>query len=142
MNCSCLSSPSLTEVQSTVIRLHDEAHLSFDQIGRQLEVNGARARQIYVEAHARQRDLAANGVHAICCLPGRARSVLQACGLNSWAETRAAMETGELRAAQGGHVVLWRKQLLGAVSRKTWAVIYEWAGRPLVPFYNCKNLNQ
>jgi hypothetical protein len=133
MNHSRLSRQPLTDVQAAVVRLHDEAQLSFEQIGRQSDVTRTRVRQIYFEAHARLRDFNANGYTAICLLPGRARSVLKSCGLTSWAETRAAMEAGHLQAQQGGHLVFWRKQLLWSVSRKTWSVLYEWAGRPVLP---------
>ena len=128
-----LSREPLTDVQATVIRLHDEAQLSFYQIGRQLEVTATRVRQIYVTAHARLRDFTAHGPTAVCLLPGRARWILEYCGYQSWAEVPAAMETGELQILHEGRNVYWQKTMLPSVSRKTWSILYEWAGRPVLP---------
>lgn len=131
-----LSRQPVTDVQATVVRLHDEAHLSLDQIAQQLDVTKERVRQIYVAAHAALQDFADHGPKAICLLPGRARSVLNHCNYHSWAEVRAAMENGELQILQGGIMVYWRKSSLRSVGRKTWFALYEWAGRPVMPHCN------
>lgn len=127
------SSQPLNEVQAAVLRLHDEAHLSFDQIARQLDVTTSRTRQIYRVAATRAADLAANGPHAICLLPGRARWVVRSCGYRSRAEVRTAMEAGELCTWNHGEAVYWHETMLRGVSRKTWCALYEWAGRPVLP---------
>jgi len=120
----------VSEVQAAVVRLHDEARLSFIQIARQLEVTDSRVKQIYAEAHHCLRDFAAHGPKAICLLPGRARWLLEYCGYQSWAEVRTAMETGELQLTLSGAGVLWQKTMLPSVSHKTWSALYDWAGRP------------
>jgi hypothetical protein len=120
-------------MQAAVVHLRDEAHLTFDQIGRQLEVTPVRVRQIYRQAHGYLSDFAAHGPKAICLLPPRARTVLKFCGYQSWAEVRTAMETGELQMLHGGHSVFWQRTPLTSVGPKTWAVLYEWAGQPIMP---------
>lgn len=124
---------ALSEVQAAVVGLRDEVGLGFDQIARQLEVSGTRAQQIYREALDRRREVAVNGSRAVCLLPGRARWVLEFCGYTSWAQVRAAMETGELQAWHEGEAVYWRRTMLRSVGRKTWAALYEWAERPILP---------
>jgi hypothetical protein len=123
----------LSEIEFTVLRLRDEARLGFTQIGRQLEVSSARANQIYRGAQAKQRDFATNGSRALCLLPARARRILAFCELKTWAETRAAMEAGELYAKCNGGAVFWLKLMIPSISRKTWEVLYDWAGRPQIP---------
>lgn len=123
----------LSEIESTVLRLRDEAQLSFKRIGRQMEVSGARANQIYRYAQAKQRDFAANGSQSLSLLPARARRILTFCQLKTWAETRAAMEAGELYARQNGVAVFWLKLMIPSISQKTWEILYDWAGRPPLP---------
>ncbi len=122
-----------TDVHAAVLRLHDDARLTFREIARQLDLCPQRAVQIYHEAATRAADLAANGPHAICLLPGRARWILEHCGFHSRAEVRAAMESGELCTLGAGTAVYYRKSMLPSVSRKTWFALYDWAGRPEMP---------
>jgi hypothetical protein len=127
------SSQPLNEVQAAVLRLHDEAQLSFDHIARQLDVSTRRVRQIYRVAATRAADLAANGPHALCLLPARARWVVHACGYHSRAEVRTAMEAGELVTWNRGAAVFWHKTMLRGVGHKTWFALYKWAGQPVLP---------
>jgi hypothetical protein len=140
MNHSRLSREPLTDVQATVVRLRDEAQLTFAQISQQLEVSPVRVRQIYRQAHDHLRDFAAHGQRAIRLLPPRARTVVRYCGYHSWADVRAAMETGELQMSRGGATVCWQKTVLRSVNRKTWAALYEWAGRPAMPPYTWESI--
>ena len=133
MNHSRLSREPVTDVQAAVVKLHDEAQLTFAQIGQQLDVTPVRVAQIYRKAHEHLRDFAAHGSKAICLLPPRARTIVKSCGYQSWANVRTAMETGELQTMQDGISVFWKKKMLSSVGPKTWSVLYEWAGQPIMP---------
>lgn len=142
MNHSRLSSEPLTDVQATVVQLHDDAQLSFAQIGQQLDVTPVRVRQIYRKAHDHLRDFSLHGSKAICLLPPRARTIVEYCGYQSWANVRTAMETGELQALNGGISVFWQKTMLRSVGLKMWSVLYEWAGQPSMPPCDLHSINR
>ena len=123
----------LNEHEEIVVRLREEQKLTCREIGRQLEVSTSRVGQIYAEAKTKLNDFAENGEDALSQLPMRVRRVVMDCEIGSRALARAAIESGRLSWNEGIGSIHWDGAMLPLVSRKTWAVLYEWAGLPLPP---------
>ena len=123
----------LNEQEKLVCRLREEEKLTWRVIAGRLGVSVARVRQIHRAAEKKLKDFAENGQDALSLLPMRARRVVVDLGIGSRARARAAMETGHLSCIGGGSAIFWDGVMLRQLSRKTWAVLYEWAGRPELP---------
>jgi hypothetical protein len=123
----------LTEPEETEVRLREDSHLSFPQIGRPLEVTHTRVRQIYAAAKLKRRDFAQRGLDSVWFLPARARRVAQGCHFHSRAAVRAAITSGRLRWHRGMSGIFWKGVMLRSASHRTWAALHAWAGRPPLP---------
>ena len=123
----------LNEQEKLVVRLRDEETLALREIGERLGVSREWVRQIHINARIKLKDFAENGEDALSLLPMRARRVVVDLKIGSRALAREAMESGRLswRAGIGG--IFWEGYMLRQLSRKTWAALYEWAGRPAMP---------
>jgi transcriptional regulator with XRE-family HTH domain len=66
-------------------------------------------------------------------LPERVRQLVVKLKIDSRASARAAIESGQLSWNKGFACVSWEGNILRNMGRKTWAVLYEWAGRPALP---------
>jgi predicted DNA-binding protein (UPF0251 family) len=66
-------------------------------------------------------------------LPERVRQLVVKLKIDSRASARAAIESGQLSLNKGFGCVSWEGDILRNMGRKTWAVLYEWAGRPTLP---------
>jgi hypothetical protein len=73
-------------------------------------------------------------------LRGRVRQLLVDLKIGSRAQTRAAIESGRLSWNKGFGSILWEGSMLRNVGDKTWAALYEWAGRPAMPPFPIKTL--
>ena len=66
-------------------------------------------------------------------LPERVRLLVVKLKIDSRASARAAIESGQLSWNKGFGCVSWEGDILRNMGRKTWASLYEWAGRPTLP---------
>jgi len=123
----------LSDQEELVVRLHDAEKLPYREIGVRLGVTHSRAWQIHIAASAKLRDFAENGANTLSHLPARVRRVIVDCQLCSRALARAAIESGELAWNEGIGSIRWHGTMLPKVSRRTWAALYEWTGRPNLP---------
>ena len=123
----------LNEQEELVVRLRDVEKLTTEAIAARLGVTITRVGQIYRTASAKLKDFAEHGDDALSLLPGRVRRVVEDCGIASRALARYAIVTGRLTWNEGIGGMFWDGVMIRMVSRKTWAVLYEWAGRPPLP---------
>ena len=123
----------LNEQEQLVVRLRDGEKLTTEAIAARLGVTITRVGQIYRTASAKIKDFAENGDDALSLLPARVRRVVEECGICSRALARFAIATGRLTWNEGIGGMFWDGVMIRMVSRKTWAVLYEWAGRPPLP---------
>jgi predicted DNA-binding protein (UPF0251 family) len=123
----------LNEQEQLVVFLRDVENLTTDEIAARLGVSIARVNQLNRAISAKLKDFAEHGKDALSLLPGRVRRVVEECGIGSRALARFAIVTGRLTWNEGMGGMFWNGVMIRAVSRKTWAVLYEWAGRPPLP---------
>jgi DNA-binding CsgD family transcriptional regulator len=123
----------LNEREQLVVRLREEEKLTCREIGVRLGVSGSMVSNIHLTARAKLKDFAENGEDALSLLPMRVRRAVVDCGLGSRAQARAAMESGRLSCSWRGSAIFWNGDMLPQLSSKTWAVLYEWAGKPAMP---------
>ncbi len=116
-----------------MLRLREEEKLDWREIAGRLGVSSARVRQIHRAAGIKLKDFAENGQDALSLLPMRARRVVVDLEIGSRARARAAMESGRLSCLWRGQAIFWDGVMLRQLSQKTWAALYEWAGRPALP---------
>jgi len=123
----------LNEQEKRVVRLREVKKLTCREIGARLGVTASRAAQIHAAARTKLKDFEKHGEDALSLLPGRVRRLVVDHKINSRARVRAAIESGRLSWNEGFGGIIWDGVMLPQVSRKTWAVLYEWAGRPPLP---------
>jgi len=120
----------LNEVEEMVFRLCEAGKLTPLEIARQLEVSHERVRQIYQAARDKLNDIVEHGEDALSLLPSRARRIVVDLKIPSRSLVRSAIESGRLSWNKGFGSIHWDGVMLRRVSHKTWAALYEWAGRP------------
>ena len=123
----------LNEQEQLVVHLRDVEKLTTEEIAVHLGVSIARVNQLSLAISAKLKDFAEHGKDALSLLPGRVRRVVVECGIGSRALARFAIETGRLTWNEGIGGMFWDGVMIRMVSRKTWAVLYEWAGRSPLP---------
>jgi hypothetical protein len=124
----------LTEQEEAVFRLCEAGKLSYADIARQLDVVPAYVKQVHIIAGRKLKDFAEHGADSLWLVPGRARRVLADRCITSRAQARAVIESGQMKWEKCcGGAIFWGDRMIPNVSHKTWAIIYEWAGRPPLP---------
>ena len=123
----------LNEVEELVFRLCEAGQLTRREIARQLDVSPTRVQQIHAAASIKLKDFAEHGEDALSLLPSRVRRVVVDLEIPSRTLARSAIVSGRLSCSEGMGAIFWDGVMLRQVSRKTWAVLYEWAGRPPLP---------
>ncbi len=119
----------LNDQQKQVMQLREQG-LTHAQIGRAMGFSGTRAKEMVIEAQRRMQDIAKNGQDALCLLPALARQFLEAHGLTSRAEVRAAMDAGKLFWSEQWGRPSYGKLIYRSYGWGTWQVLCEWAGLP------------
>lgn len=119
--------------EKRVVRLREKDKLTFPEIGVLFGVTHQRASQIYASASARLKDVSKNGSDALLLLPPRVRMLLMHCGIRSRSRARAAIKSGQLRWQDRFRCVRWLGKVFPKVGKRTWAILYEWAGKPVLP---------
>ena len=132
----------LNEREELVVHLREEEKLTCREIGERLEVSGTMVNYIHHAARAKLDDLERNGEDALSLLPKRASRLVVILKIGSRARARAAMESGRLSWLVGMRGIIWEGAMLRRLSSRTWAALYEWAGRPTLPVKadSCKKL--
>jgi predicted DNA-binding protein (UPF0251 family) len=123
----------LSDHEAMVFQLCQQGKIPRRDIARQMEVSENRVTQIYQAAQRKIKDVAEHGEDALCLLPARVRRVVEDHGIGSRALARQAIESGRLSWLDGIGGIFWDGVMIRQVSRKTWAALYAWAGRPPLP---------
>jgi DNA-binding CsgD family transcriptional regulator len=123
----------LNDREKLVVRLREEEKLTCQEIGVRLGMSPSMVSHIHITARRKLRDFAENGEDALSLLPRRVRRLVIILQIGNRARARAAMESGRLSWHKGLVAIIWDGVMLREVSRRTWAALYEWAGRPAMP---------